>query len=164
MKFRNLFFIWVLAMVLVLSISAAPNLEQLQDTDNYSAAEEDDNDATMDLSEYPSVETKQNFMLDDEPEGRSLLQKKRTRRITCNKFPRICHAKGSPGPECCKKKCVNILMDRLNCGKCGKKCKYNEICCKEKCVNPSFNRKHCGGCNNRCNNGDLCVFGLCNYA
>ncbi|XVE50699.1 hypothetical protein DITRI_Ditri01bG0184300 [Diplodiscus trichospermus] len=122
-------------MVLVLlSISAVQNVE--------------DHDATMDL----------------EAEGRSLLQKKRNFRITCNKFPKICHARGSPGPQCCKKKYVNILRDRLNCGKCGKKCKYNETCCKGKCVNPSFNRKHCGGCNNRCNNGGLCVFGLCNYA
>ncbi|XP_022735105.1 stigma-specific STIG1-like protein 1 [Durio zibethinus] len=150
MKFPKLFFVSVLAMVLVLSISAAPNF----DSDNHSAAVEDDNDATMHVSEY----------VPDEAEGRLLLQKKRTRRITCNKFPRICHAKGSLGPQCCKKKCVNILMDRLNCGKCGKKCKYNEICCKGKCVNPSFNRRHCGGCNKRCSDGELCVFGLCNYA
>lgn len=153
MKFIKLLFASILVMVLVLSIAATASLDQQDDTDNKSAAEEDDNDA----------ETKQRFML-DETEGRSLLQKKRTRRLTCNKFPRICHARGSPGPQCCKKKCVNILMDRLNCGKCGKKCKYNEICCKGKCVNPSFNRKHCGGCNNRCSNGELCVFGLCNYA
>ncbi|EOY12276.1 Stigma-specific Stig1 family protein, putative [Theobroma cacao] len=153
MKFIKLLFASILVMVLVLSIAATASLDQQDDTDNKSAAEEDDNDA----------ETKQRFML-DETEGRSLLQKKRTRRLNCNKFPRICHARGSPGPQCCKKKCVNILMDRLNCGKCGKKCKYNEICCKGKCVNPSFNRKHCGGCNNRCSNGELCVFGLCNYA
>ena len=163
MKFRKLFFGSILAMVLVLSISAAPYIDQQDGADNNSAAEEDDNDATMDLSEYSSAETKQ-FSMSDEAEGRSLLQKKRTRRITCNKFPRICHARGSPGPQCCKKICVNILMDRLNCGKCGKKCKYNEICCKGKCVNPSFNRKHCGGCSSRCSNGELCVFGLCNYA
>ncbi|PON62714.1 Stigma-specific protein [Parasponia andersonii] len=92
-------------------------------------------------------------------------RKKRThRRPTCKKFPRICHAKGSPGPSCCKKKCVDLLRDRHNCGKCGKKCKYNRICCNGKCVNPSFNKKHCGGCNNRCSNGGLCAFGLCNYA
>ncbi|XVF70722.1 hypothetical protein PTKIN_Ptkin11bG0185400 [Pterospermum kingtungense] len=149
MKFIKLVSISVLVMVLVLSISAA---------------EEDDSGATIsDLSEYPSTETKQFFGL-DEPEGRSLRQMKRTRRITCKKYPRICHARGSPGPQCCKKKCVDILRDRLNCGKCGKKCKYNEICCKGKCVNPSFNSKHCGGCNTRCSNGQFCVFGMCNYA
>ncbi|XVF57500.1 hypothetical protein PTKIN_Ptkin06aG0210300 [Pterospermum kingtungense] len=149
-------------MVLVLTISAAPNLDQQDSSDHndHSAAEEDENDATT------MPETEQIFT-SDEGQGRSLLQKKQTRsgrNMTCNKFPRICHAKGSPGPHCCKKKCVNISMDRLNCGKCGKKCKYNEICCEGKCVNPSFNRKHCGGCNNRCSNGRLCVFGLCNYA
>ncbi|XVF57501.1 hypothetical protein PTKIN_Ptkin06aG0210400 [Pterospermum kingtungense] len=147
-------------MVLVLTISAAPNLAQQDSSDNHSPAEEDDNDATT------MAETEQIFT-SDEGQGRSLLQKKRTRsrrNMTCNKYPRICHARGSPGPQCCKKKCVNISMDRLNCGKCGKKCKYNEMCCEGKCVNPSFNRKHCGGCNNRCSNGGLCVFGLCNYA
>ncbi|KAK9267696.1 hypothetical protein L1049_010128 [Liquidambar formosana] len=25
--------------------------------------------------------------------------------FTCNKFPRICRLKNSPGPDCCKKKC-----------------------------------------------------------
>lgn len=92
-----------------------------------------------------------------------LLQKHQVR-LTCNKFPRICQAKGGPGPYCCKKKCVNVFTDRANCGRCGKKCKYNEICCKGKCVNPSFHRRHCGGCNNRCKDGGFCAFGLCNYA
>ena len=156
MKFRRQGFVSIFVMVLVLSISAASNLNQEQETD-------DINNATMELSEYLSAETKQSFVL-DEVEGRSLLQKKQIRSVTCNKFPMICQARGSPGPHCCKKKCVNVLTDRLNCGKCGKKCKYNEICCGGKCVNPSFNRKHCGGCNSKCSNGELCVFGLCNYA
>ncbi|EXB63291.1 hypothetical protein L484_000953 [Morus notabilis] len=90
--------------------------------------------------------------------------RKHTRRLTCNRFPRICRAKGSPGPSCCKKKCVNLLRDRHNCGKCGKKCKYSQICCNGKCVNPSFNKRHCGGCNNRCSSGGLCAFGLCSYS
>ncbi|KAJ8754904.1 hypothetical protein K2173_015416 [Erythroxylum novogranatense] len=104
---------------------------------------------------------------ENEVVGRILAQRKpmkRRRSLTCNKFPRICHAKGSPGPDCCKKKCVNVLGDRMNCGACGKKCKYNEMCCNGKCVNPSFSRSHCGGCHNRCQNGGFCAFGLCNYA
>ncbi|GMJ05072.1 hypothetical protein like AT1G11925 [Hibiscus trionum] len=133
MKFGKLVFVSVLVMVLVLSISAA---SQQESTENYSAAEDDHNDAiVMDLSEYSSTEGR-----------RSLLQKKQSRRVTCKKFPGICQAKGSPGPTCCKKKCVNVLTDRQNCGKCGKKC------------------KHCGGCNNRCGNREFCVLGLCNYA
>ena len=145
-------------MVLVLSIVATPILDQQDDdTENHIAAdEEDDLDAASEM--------KQLFTSEENTEGRSLLQKKRNRRLTCKKFPRICRAKGSPGPQCCTKKCVNILTDRHNCGKCGKKCKYNQICCKGKCVNPSFNPKHCGGCNNRCSKGGLCVFGLCDYA
>ena len=84
--------------------------------------------------------------------------------MTCNKYPRVCLAKGSPGPDCCKKKCVNVLTDRLNCGMCGKKCKYAEICCKGHCVKPMSNKKHCGGCNNKCKKGNACVYGMCSYA
>lgn len=84
--------------------------------------------------------------------------------LTCNKYPRVCRAARSPGPDCCKKKCVNVLTDRLNCGICGKRCKYSEICCKGECVNPSSNKKHCGGCNNRCKKGSYCAYGMCSYA
>ncbi|MBA0728694.1 hypothetical protein Golax_001574 [Gossypium laxum] len=50
--------------------------------------------------------------------------------MTCDKFPRICRQKaGSPGPDC-KRKCVNVMKDRFNCGMRGYKCKYSEICCK----------------------------------
>ncbi|WCJ32964.1 hypothetical protein M5689_014354 [Euphorbia peplus] len=91
-------------------------------------------------------------------------KKPKSLRMKCNKLPTLCHARGSPGPNCCKNKCVNVLNDRNNCGQCGKKCKYSEICCHGNCVNPSFNKKHCGGCNNKCKHGHFCAFGLCNYA
>ncbi|OVA08780.1 Stigma-specific protein Stig1 [Macleaya cordata] len=84
-------------------------------------------------------------------------------RPTCNKFPRICRGKGSPGPDCCKKMCVNVMFDRLNCGMCGNKCKYGQICCGGSCVNPLWDRRHCGGCNIKCKKGDTCVYGMCNY-
>ncbi|GMJ10349.1 hypothetical protein like AT1G11925 [Hibiscus trionum] len=151
MKFRNLVFVSVVVMVLILSISAA---SQQYSTENKHSVVEDDRENDTDGA----------ITMDTSVGHRSLLQKKRSRKVTCKKFPGICHAKGSPGPTCCKKKCVNVLNDRQNCGKCGKKCKYNEVCCKGRCVNPSFNAKHCGGCNNRCGNGEFCVFGLCNYA
>ncbi|KAJ6706778.1 hypothetical protein OIU85_027160 [Salix viminalis] len=43
--------------------------------------------------------------------NRFLAQKTRAV-MTCNKYPRVCRAKGSPGPDCCKKKCVSVLTDR----------------------------------------------------
>ncbi|GMH05288.1 hypothetical protein Nepgr_007128 [Nepenthes gracilis] len=92
-------------------------------------------------------------------------QKEETRgTLTCNKYPRICHAKGSPGPDCCKKKCVDVKTDKLNCGMCGLKCKQPEICCKGNCVNPMHDKKHCGGCDNKCKKGRVCDYGMCSYA
>ncbi|KAK1422580.1 hypothetical protein QVD17_17863 [Tagetes erecta] len=86
-------------------------------------------------------------------------------RVKCNKNPRLCRAKGSPGPDCCKKKCVNVKTDKQNCGLCGKKCKNQEICCNGKCVNLMRDKRHCGGCNNRCKrSGSSCRYGMCTYA
>ncbi|OMO76914.1 Stigma-specific protein Stig1 [Corchorus capsularis] len=96
--------------------------------------------------------------------SRFLAQKPARATMTCNKYPRVCRVAGSPGPDCCKKKCVNVKTDRLNCGMCGKKCKYSEICCKGKCVNPMSHKKHCGGCNNACDKGSKCLIGMCSYA
>ncbi|XP_061340801.1 stigma-specific STIG1-like protein 1 [Gastrolobium bilobum] len=84
--------------------------------------------------------------------------------MTCDKYPRVCHVAGSGGPDCCRKKCVNVSTDRNNCGMCGKRCKYSQICCKGKCVNPMFNKHHCGTCDNKCNKGNSCVYGMCSYA
>lgn len=96
--------------------------------------------------------------------GQNQPGKESRNKMTCNNYPRMCRVKGSPGPDCCKKKCVNVSTDRLNCGKCGLKCKYYETCCKGKCVNPFSNKKHCGGCNNKCKNGSSCMYGMCSYA
>ncbi|KAL6990747.1 hypothetical protein U1Q18_008868 [Sarracenia purpurea var. burkii] len=84
--------------------------------------------------------------------------------MTCNVYPRLCRAKGSPGSDCCKKRCVDVMTDRLNCGMCGNKCEYAKICCKGECVNPWRNKKNCGRCNNKCKKGSLCVYGMCSYA
>lgn len=83
---------------------------------------------------------------------------------TCDKYPSVCLAKGSAGPHCCQKKCVNLTTDRLNCGRCGKKCNYSKICCQGKCVSPMSNEKHCGRCGNKCKKGSSCVYGMCSYA
>ncbi|KAL5548442.1 hypothetical protein UlMin_003673 [Ulmus minor] len=148
MKLIKLLFVSSLLLVLALSIEAMPKIEEKED-------------GQLSKDYYDNDEALLSSMLNGRRHFQS--QKKR-KRLTCNKFPVICSAKGSPGPHCCKKKCVNVLTDRHNCGLCGKKCKYNEICCKGKCVNPSFNRRHCGGCNVRCQVGGFCAFGLCNYA
>ncbi|XP_057497494.1 stigma-specific STIG1-like protein 1 [Actinidia eriantha] len=95
--------------------------------------------------------------------SRSLAQSL-TANYTCNKYPRVCHLKGSSGQDCCKKKCVNVKIDKLNCGMCGYKCKYPEVCCGGKCVNALLDKRHCGDCHKKCKKGERCVFGMCNYA
>ncbi|KAI3510294.1 hypothetical protein L2E82_31412 [Cichorium intybus] len=84
--------------------------------------------------------------------------------IKCDQKPRLCRAKGSPGPDCCNKKCVNVDTDKQNCGLCGTKCRHVEICCDGSCVNPLVDKNNCGECNYVCNRGDDCVQGMCNYA
>lgn len=96
--------------------------------------------------------------------GRFLAEQVRVVSTTCDKNPRVCRSKGSAGPNCCSKKCVNVTMDKNNCGRCGAKCKYSELCCNGVCVNPSVNTKHCGKCGNKCGRGSSCVYGLCSYA
>ncbi|KAF5185239.1 Stigma-specific stig1 family protein, partial [Thalictrum thalictroides] len=65
--------------------------------------------------------------LDESKEPSSLrgasrfLAQQKPKKQSCDKFPRICRSKGSPGPDCCKKKCVNVKTDGLNCGMCGNK-------------------------------------------
>ncbi|KAL1199029.1 Stigma-specific STIG1-like protein 3 [Cardamine amara subsp. amara] len=84
--------------------------------------------------------------------------------MTCNKSAKVCRLKGSSGRNCCRKKCVDLRTDRLNCGRCGNRCKYSEVCCKGYCVNPMFDKRHCGGCFKKCNKGRSCAYGMCNYA
>ncbi|KAL4628320.1 hypothetical protein ACB092_05G229000 [Castanea dentata] len=142
MKSLKLFFVLVNLIALFITLSATiSNNEQFLD-------EEDETQEPISLRGT----------------SRFLAQKNARVVMTCDKYPRVCHAKGSPGRDCCKKKCVNVLTDRLNCGKCGKKCKYSEICCKGECVNSRSNKKHCGSCGNKCKKGNVCVYGMCSYA
>ncbi|KAE8656523.1 F-box/RNI/FBD-like domains-containing protein [Hibiscus syriacus] len=138
MKALNIFIVFVFFMALAITnLSATPSQD-----------EEDRGQV-----EPPSVGITSRFLA-QKPRGA----------MTCNKYPRVCRVAGSPGPDCCKKRCVNVTTDRLNCGKCGRKCKYSEICCKGKCVNPMSNKWHCGGCNNGCDKGSKCLYGMCSYA
>ncbi|CAK9137249.1 unnamed protein product [Ilex paraguariensis] len=152
---KGLKVIFILAMVMALAIilSAAPTEEE--------SLINNDKDTTTENFDVPLPETEKPTSL--RGTSRFLAQIPRVM-MTCNKYPSVCHAKGSPGPDCCKKKCVNVLTDRLNCGVCGKKCKYSEICCKGQCVNRLSDKKHCGSCNNKCKKGSSCVYGMCSYA
>ncbi|KAK1321081.1 hypothetical protein QJS10_CPA03g00717 [Acorus calamus] len=82
----------------------------------------------------------------------------------CDMNPMVCTYAGSDGPNCCGQKCTDVRTDDLNCGKCGKMCKFTYTCCGGKCVDINFDKRHCGGCNNKCQKGVLCIYGMCNYA
>ncbi|CAA6674436.1 unnamed protein product [Spirodela intermedia] len=65
--------------------------------------------------------------------------------MTCDRIPKVCRVIGSPGRNCCRKRCVNLRTDIMNCGRC-----------RGKCVNILFNRINCGACNRRCGKGNNC--------
>ncbi|XVF26076.1 hypothetical protein REPUB_Repub13aG0268900 [Reevesia pubescens] len=156
MKFLKIFLMVVLFMATSLAISALSDTPFKEESFADNDIDDDDN------GDHSQVEPTTSSLRGIT--SRFLAQKPRAV-MTCNKYPRVCRAAGSPGPDCCKKKCVNVKTDRLNCGVCGKKCKYSEICCKGQCVNPMSHKKHCGGCNNNCNNkGSKCLYGMCSYA
>ncbi|CAA6673446.1 unnamed protein product [Spirodela intermedia] len=72
--------------------------------------------------------------------------------MTCDRIPKVCRVIGSPGRNCCRKRCVNLRTDIMN------------SCCRGKCVNILFNRINCGACNRRCGKGNNCRYGMCNYS
>ncbi|KAL0704019.1 hypothetical protein Bca4012_070444 [Brassica carinata] len=37
--------------------------------------------------------------------------------MTCDKSPRVCRLKGSLGRACCRKRCVDLRTNKLNCGR-----------------------------------------------
>ncbi|XWS12867.1 hypothetical protein CRYUN_Cryun37aG0127400 [Craigia yunnanensis] len=149
MRYLKIFLMFALFMALAITLSATPSNEE-------SFVENDGDDDNDDHSQEEPTSLRGIT-------SRFLAQKPRAV-MTCNKYPSVCRVAGSPGHDCCKKKCVNVKTDRLNCGMCGKKCKYSEICCKGHCVNPMSQKNHCGGCNNKCNKGSKCLYGMCSYA
>ncbi|XP_022137622.1 stigma-specific STIG1-like protein 1 [Momordica charantia] len=152
MKFSKLFLLVALA---IISHYAAHAAEIEIGTKKNAASLEEEEAPPAETEDDSPSSSHRRFLIDFQP-----LRNK----MTCNKYPRVCRSEGSAGPDCCKKKCVNVETDQYNCGRCGKKCKHSKICCKGKCVNPMFNVKHCGGCNNECSKGSLCVYGMCDYA
>ncbi|OAY25889.1 stigma-specific STIG1-like protein 1 [Manihot esculenta] len=153
-----------LKLFLLLSLLVASAAIALPTTPSEEESFMDDNDDAAEENSDIPLQENQETTSSLRGTKRYLAQETRGVQMTCDKYPRVCRAKGSPGPDCCKKKCVNVKTDKLNCGKCGKKCKYPEICCKGVCVNPMSNKKHCGGCNNKCKQGSQCVYGMCSYA
>jgi hypothetical protein len=156
MKFLKIFFL--LAMVLgclAITLSATPSSEEDQSSLDFI---NNDDEGNSDLPWPENEETTSSLR----GANRFLAQTRAV--MTCDKYPRVCRVIGSPGPDCCKKKCVNVITDRLNCGMCGNKCRYPEICCKGQCVNPMSNKKNCGGCSNKCKKGSTCQYGMCSYA
>ena len=80
------------------------------------------------------------------------------------------------GTTTCGNLCVDIKIDRYNCGGCNNACKAGEVCssgkcalscqtgltnCDGTCVNTDANRKHCGGCATKCKDGEVCSSGKC---
>ncbi|XP_059628603.1 stigma-specific STIG1-like protein 1 [Cornus florida] len=158
MKCSKIIFLFATVMALAITVSATSDHEELLlDDDNYEVigTETYDNPALLESQKPASLRGTGRFLAQTWRVGVTM---------TCNTYPRVCRVKGSPGPDCCKKKCVNVKTDRLNCGMCGQKCKYSEICCNGQCVNLMSNKKHCGGCNNKCKKRGSCVYGMCSYA
>ncbi|CAI8590628.1 unnamed protein product [Vicia faba] len=135
MKSMNLFLLTLLIMVLAITLTSAISSENEEPNSNHQ-------------------ETSHFF----------LSRKQNRVSLTCDKYPKICHIKGSAGSDCCNNRCVNFTIDMFNCGRCGKKCSFPKICCDGKCVNPRSNEKHCGKCGNKCDNRGSCVYGMCSYA
>ncbi|KAI4295943.1 hypothetical protein L6164_035936 [Bauhinia variegata] len=141
MKTFKTLFLFAMLMALVITLSSA------------TSSEEEELPNTNENEEPTSLRGTSRF----------LAQKKARSALTCDKYPKLCHVKGSAGPDCCNNKCVNLSTDRFNCGKCGKKCGYSKICCDGKCVNPMTNEKHCGKCGNKCDKASSCLYGMCSY-
>ncbi|XP_055827986.1 protein STIG1-like [Solanum dulcamara] len=60
--------------------------------------------------------------------------------------------------------CVDLLIDRFNCGSCGLVCIVGTRCCGGICVDIKKDNGNCGKCYNVCSPGQKCSFGLCAYA
>ncbi|KAL5712673.1 hypothetical protein ACHQM5_014819 [Ranunculus cassubicifolius] len=149
--------VFVLVVFTALLFNAAFTLAEVEEEDEYPIETE-----TLDGS-FGHGETEER---DPSMRGMSrfLAQKIPINATDCGKYPKICRRKGSPGKNCCKSKCVDLKKDKLNCGECGKKCKFTSMCCKGHCVNQSFDRRNCGECGKKCKKGDYCEYGICSYA
>ncbi len=92
-----------------------------------------------------------------------------------------CTCNAGASPRTCGTACVDLAVDRLNCGSCGKACRPGEICsggscqlqcggttprlCNGGCVNPQDNAHACGfdciDCDGTTGTGSVCNNGTC---
>ncbi|MBI4705590.1 MAG: SUMF1/EgtB/PvdO family nonheme iron enzyme [Deltaproteobacteria bacterium] len=76
----------------------------------------------------------------------------------------------------CGGMCVQLALDRKNCGACGAACAQGEVCsagecglecvgnttkCSGKCVDVQLDAANCGGCDTACAPGEVCSAGKC---
>lgn len=95
---------------------------------------------------------------------RARAERKTIENRTCDREPLVCKIEGSPGRDCCLKRCVNQKTDVMNCGGCGKRCPFGKVCCQGKCTDILFDWRNCGACNRRCRRQNSCENGMCDYA
>jgi Stigma-specific protein, Stig1 len=70
--------------------------------------------------------------------------------------PRTCECRCPAGLTPCNDKCVDLQVDRKNCGRCGSDCGPQEECCFGNCV-PLNRDPNCGTCSNDCSGkGQTC--------
>ncbi|KAK4752697.1 hypothetical protein SAY87_021495 [Trapa incisa] len=168
MKFNRTFFLFFLAALLTLS--AASSIFD-EDHNYYSHDQpEEDNIANYDKGGEDEKLPEGRFLASHHKARRRHHRSKAAPRNNCRRFLGGCRSarsgrrRGGPWLRCCRGRCVDLIVNRYNCGACGRKCKYGEICCGGKCVNPLANSRHCGGCFKGCAVGNGCAFGFCNYA
>ncbi|ERN09139.1 hypothetical protein AMTR_s00014p00178050 [Amborella trichopoda] len=157
-QWRRLLFMAAAMALAIAAAAAASSLEPamtVHETTQQPHEEEDEREEEMyTMPEIGGLHGGSRFLAEFNPH----------KRLKCKHSPDICKVWGSPGPDCCKNKCVDMATNSHNCGQCGHKCKFIQACCRGQCVDLAFDKRHCGRCNNRCTKSVLCIYGLCNYA
>lgn len=97
-----------------------------------------------------------------------------------------CEVGAGSSMRLCDGLCVNILTDRLRCGRCDRECAPDETCqggscvftcaaglvaCRNRCIDPNTNPDFCGARDNcsganagrACTGGESCVAGTCRF-
>ena len=109
----------IMLTLLVLTMSIAISLSIVDDESHVNIKTNNANEHVLLEGEKPSFLPRR---------GQFLAQQFKVVR-TCEVYPKLYCGKNSQGPNCYNKQCVNLMTNKLNCGKCGKKCNYFEMCC-----------------------------------